>query len=48
MAPPKNCGGLMYDDAVMEVNASKQLIVKSEKLVKDIVPYVSMPTTYSA
>ena len=38
----------MYDDTVMEVNASKQLTVKSEKLVKDIVAYVSVPTTYSA
>ena len=48
MVTQTNCGGLMYDDTVMEVNASKQLTVKSEKLVKDIVPYVSVPTTYSA
>lgn len=39
---------MKFDDTVMDYNEATNVVsVKETKLVKDIVPFVSIPTTYS-
>lgn len=43
------CGVLKVDnDTILLNDATNVISVDSEKLIKDIVPFISVPTTYSA